>query len=321
MQAGPMKAKDLVFENADGGELISFPESSFESKSWPDIKKYLSSFGDHDHKWIFRGIPDGDYELASSLERIDVEPGERVGCLNAILGEYAGSIHNYMREGKAPDADDLLELITQMHTHGAPANLLEWSHSPYVASYFSIEESAPQHGNKRTRCCIWALNQTLLHKYFSRYMDKFYRNKLANPDGKSYNNPEVFRQIFEMLFDETHGFVLPINPLRKSMKLIAQQGIYTYLGNPRMDFQRNLAGMCGKISDKFADMYDAGNIIKKITFIASDDMTAEIRHDLLMMNISSRTLFPGIEGFTKSLKLNAVKPGNDQYAKKPFYTL
>ena len=88
-------------------------------------------------------------------------------------------------------------------------------------------------------------------------------------------------------------FVFAENPTILNERLIIQQGLFLCPGDVSKSLEDNIKSLSG--------WTDPGHIIK-LKFTLSKAAYGEAIKELLSMNISYATLFPGLDGFAKSYK-------------------
>jgi hypothetical protein len=88
-------------------------------------------------------------------------------------------------------------------------------------------------------------------------------------------------------------FVFAENPTLLNERLIIQQGLFLCPGDVSISFEDNI---------KKLDCWTDPNHILKLKFILPKEGYFEAIKELLSMNISYATLFPGLDGFAKSYK-------------------
>lgn len=280
------------------GLKITLPNSNIVCETWDEIKEELFKlYKQKDSKWIFRGLKDSTYRLKTSLERKESDTSFRSIIFPNLLGEFISSIHNFLDSHEIPEIDDYLEWISMMQHHGAPTNLLDWTYSPYIASFFSVQEI--EKSDSKNNCCIWALNETTILNLCKTYLieNKIIDNNKIHP--KLYGKKELFIKILDFSLKNKHGFILPVNPRRKNERLLSQQGTFTFLGNIKYDFEYNLIQTINYAEESSSLSILKDNLLKKIVF--SSELHEKIKEDLFLMNITARTLFRGIDGYSSSL--------------------
>jgi FRG domain len=125
----------------------SLPVERREYRTWAELKDRLRDMDG----WLFRGHRQLDWDLSTSLERVDPNPVTRTESEFMLLQQFMAAAANYL-QGRVPDNADVLGWLALMQHHGAPTRLLDWTRSPYVAAYFAAEEVAGDGA-----CAIWAI--------------------------------------------------------------------------------------------------------------------------------------------------------------------
>ena len=98
-------------------------------------------------------------------------------------------------------------------------------------------------------------------------------------------------KVIDKLLSNHKTGVIPINPPKVDERLLAQQSIFLLPTDISASFETNLSIYNEPINKP----------VKKILIPVSERITA--LSDLSLMNISNRTLFPGLDGFARSLKV------------------
>jgi hypothetical protein len=172
--------------------------------------------------------------------------------------------------------DDLIQWTALMQHHGAPTRLIDWTYSFYVAAYFAIENAEP--GDE---CAVWAINYRWLNK----------RLKTMYPD-------YVARDSHEHLWSKSaRPGVYPVNPFVLNQRLTLQQGCFMAAGDIIHDFRANYRRMSPPRTKA---------PLEKWTLRPDKAALRTAFADLHRMNVSCATLFPGLDGFARSL--NALLP-------------
>lgn len=271
-----------------------------------DIYLYISKVTN----WAFRGQGDESWELETNFERnakiynsfhrkhnLDYERKERF-----IVESFKRKAHFYLKA--LPENDNLVEWLSLIQHYGGPTRLLDFSYSFYVAAFFAMERST-------SNCAIWAINLDLLSEAVEQ---------LANPEIKQYlyDKEGYFDTLLFSNYILSNNFsdkgVCYTTPFRMHERLSIQQGLFllpcslsdSFIDNLVQTF--SLLGYDNKpesykigLDDKFEYHILSQCPLLKIVIPESSQNSA--LEELRNMNISASTLFPGVDGFARSLNM------------------
>lgn len=245
---------------------------------------------------MFKGLLDKWAPLSTYIERMSRQWEIELKYLPKI---ECNLIRDFQRKypetaPKPSPKEDYLWWLALMQHHGAPTRLLDFTYSPYVASYFAFEYLLLQ-GDPDSRAAIYAVNRDWVDRETKiiiegiveqeQWDDKNFFKKLKEAQ------PDTFHPLF-MKSGPKKPFVCMVNPWRLNQRLAIQQGIFMVpvdITKPLMD---NLKGIDG--------WDDAGNLVKYVIEGGIKE-TEKVLDELYTMNITQNTLFPGLDGYSKSL--------------------
>lgn len=235
------------------------------SKLWKTHESFMSNRQD----WIFRGLGDVKYGLKTSLERAIEEYGidksKSLSFEGGLLRKFKGEVGEHLKQ--PPKEEEYMEWFALMQHHGAPTRLMEWTYSFPIAVYFAVADPSKDG-------VVWAINSKSL--------------------SKSLEEKKVDATNFKHCFVETKKtFVCPMPVHRFNERLALQQGVFVLPGDVTKPFQKNLL-------DTFQDQKSLNKNVRK--YIIKKDISIEATKSLVRMNLTRATLFPGLDGFSKSLK-------------------
>ncbi len=233
---------------------------------------------------------DADYEnklavlhreiLGAGLENYNVSNLEK-----GLLRRFMRQSHHYVTT--LPSEENVMEWLALMQHYGAPTCLLDWTHSLFVAVYFAVEQADSE-------CAVWALNLKWVERTIYDVLDKVASEALK--EDRNVTKKETFKQVF----DHGHGLVCPIKPYRFNERLVIQQGVFLVPGNVSIPFDDNLMS--------FLQRSDSKGMLVKLIIQNDATLRKTILQNLHHMNMNSATLFPGLDGFARSLRTLLVYP-------------
>jgi FRG domain len=239
----------------------------------------------------FRGYsvpPKGGSEdaLLTGLDRLCIRIGAPFSRApsheRAVIREFQRRAHHYLPG--TPLADSSLELLALMQHHGAPTRLLDWTYSLYVAAHFALRKSA-----RTSDLAIWAIRPD-----WCRDASK---SACAGKGGldvlwKPVHSPDADHTAgMALLSGRVPPSVWALNPFRLNERLTIQQGLFLAPGDGTMSFLGNLS--------RLKSIGAPGSNLTR--FIIPRARSGDIARTLHEMNVTETTLFPGLDGFARSL--------------------
>jgi hypothetical protein len=233
-------------------------------------------------QWCFRGDCCRPGGFKTSLERAAVDRwgqdwSELPVIERGLLRRFKREAHLYLTN--EPAEGDLIGWLALMRHHGAPTRLLDWTYSFFVAVYFAILRSEP--GQAST---IWAMD---LGKLWDRAhaLDHLKPHLDRDPNAKEEETVDaIIRR------SPPNQLVFRLNPWRMNRRLIVQQSVFLVPGDITRSFEDNLRAMS-----------DPEEIMVEIPLSADRKFLKEATGELLSMNMTSASLFPGLDGFARNL--------------------
>lgn len=235
--------------------------------------------------WIYRGQSDSKEGLKTTLERACENYGlllkDATRIEERLLREFQRKYHHYSQH--IPNSGNTLEWLSLMRHYGAPTRLLDFTYSFYVAAYFALEEAEKD-------CAVWAINVDWAAEESKA---KFTKGTAAWRFLNGFITDEkekAFKKVFMRV--DHKKFACPQNPFRLNERLAIQKGTFMCPGDVTSSFEENL---------RFLPGWDKKQNFVKI--IIPRRFKRDILDILDGMNISLATLFPGLDGFAKSLNV------------------
>lgn len=223
--------------------------------------------------WYLRGQSDATWQLRPSFLRIigDGRPNAQAALEieDLALCLFKSQAHLYLK----PDLIDqnswaCIAWWSLMQHYSCPTRLLDWTRSPYVAAYFAVNQQYDRDG------AIWLFAAPALEKVmFERY------------GAIQYDRPGEFSLAAEQ------RAVYPVLGFQHTERSAAQQGVFTVSTFILADH-----GMV--IGEALANRPRHERLTK---IIIPACCKQDILSRLHTMNITAKTLFPGIDGVGRSV--------------------
>lgn len=127
-----------------------------ELKSWTEFEEQVAPLAEKmpDHQTLFRGQSKSEWSLDTTLERfgaIDYPEQEyfrNIVSVRRKLETVTGKKWELSEEYKEPNhylsSPQGYEFMVFLRHHGFPSPLLDWTRSPYVASFFAFRHANPK---------------------------------------------------------------------------------------------------------------------------------------------------------------------------------
>ena len=253
-------------------------------RSWGELLKLIREFRQSKNKWVFRGQL-SRWELTTALERQCQKSG--IG-LNAVKEIEYKMIRDFRRLYDGNDREtvreDTLYCLSLMQHYGAPTRLMDWTYSPFIATYFALEYAQDHDGEDGA---LWCLNVDWCWEK-ARKVAGTKVIKMRN----AYRNEQTFQTLY--MGDKPRKLVFLENPFLLHTRLSRQQGVFLCQGDVTSSLVDNLKNLD---PDGYNNMENVLKIGCKLTRESRIDALEELHQ----MNIDRTILFPGLEGFAKSM--------------------
>ncbi|QOR40209.1 FRG domain-containing protein [Billgrantia diversa] len=281
----------MNFETGIGKAIALYPET------WEEAVAVMSRLP----QYIFRGQASSSWGLSTNLERACLRNDFPTHFLDnrekVILNEFQRRAHLYIEN--PPPLGNKLEWYSLLQHYGGPTRLLDFTSSYYVAAFFAMEMAEDD-------AAIWALNVDCLYEHVDKPLG--YNETIYELHKRS-------RDVVERNLSHQHSrkLVMAVEPERLNERISIQQGVFVLPGDLDFSFEDNLLTTLGMVRD------DYDNLNKEPPWVAGDFRGVEcFEHGLVKiilplhmhnsallelgrMNINAASLFPGLEGYARSL--------------------
>jgi len=283
---------------------LSYDERQVDD--WTQLRDLLESLS-QTRRWIFRGQRCASWELKTSLQRHVPQNSDLEAAEQKLFGEFKRRAHTYLAQQLIPkdnddDGEGEGEWLSLMQHFGAPTRLLDMTNSPYVATYFAVEDESSE-----SHCAVWAIDQrwcldaagiVMIEQSEPGVREKFKQQPAAmivpSPGNHiAHARIRLLRAglLIKLWMEERLPCVVPYTPNRLSERMSAQQGTFLLPRDVTKPFMECLN-----------TMPDVRQGVVKITIPADHATRGTILERLRAMNIQRASLFPGLEGFAQSFR-------------------
>lgn len=253
-------------------------------KSWDELIAVEREFGED---WAFRGQNILKFP-ATSLERHCKSlglTGQKIVDLEIkLIREFARSYHLY--DGfEPPRTGHTLQWLALLQHYGAPTRLVDFTYSFFVAVYFAIEAA-------ETCSAVWAIRVP----QFKKEAQDLIKTKMENGDSriKEYQQLRDAAPFRALFMDPTPlRFAYPTNPILLNERLTIQQGVFLVPGDVTATFEENVCAV-------------PNHSLNVIQIIIDPSCRQDLLRKLHRFGINAATLFPGLEGFARSLRTKSL---------------
>lgn len=256
--------------------------------SWDKFKTFTSKLT---NSWIFRGQSDSSWDLKTSIERTDfikLYPDIE----QSFVFEFQRGARNFLNSIDIPE--NLIEWLALMQHHGAPTRLLDFTKSPFIATFFAFEDLK----SKVDTIAIWCINENMLRQRLEKELklkhdDEFEekRRKFSDEDYEASRRRFTNKDFEDIFYFKGTSCIIPIEPFKMNQRFALQQSTFISPGNSTIPLMDQFEFFGDDISKAFL----------KICLPAS--LRKDALRDLQKMNITRTTLFPDLDGFSLGLKM------------------
>lgn len=284
-------------------------------KNFQHANEEKNTYTGKNNLWIFRGQERDGWPMETLLRRdltgFKIEPEEYRTKELGLIRKFQREYQHYNQF--IPEKNDLVHWLSIMQHYGCPTRLLDFDYSFFIALWMAIEKintikdaelwkeknctfqpCLPNCPENYKACpgaaCIWAIESRWLGervKYCSPSRNGIIR-QLEKKTPKSIN--------YYSILNNRHPGVYPVNPFELNERLRVQQGLFLIPFNIEKPVEENILAIIGTDEKEIK-----ANIIK-IHLCKNKDFIKECFRELKRMGITTASIYPGLEGFARSLR-------------------
>lgn len=285
------------------------------AKSWTDAQKISEKL----ILWGFRGQENSSWELDTTLHRSAnafKHPFDYLWHREYwMLRQFQRRAHHYCKD--LPPFNQKIDWLALMQHYGSPTRLLDFSHSFYVAAFFALENAIKD-------SAIWAVNLDLLQEKIAQYCSVDTGNEntdITNQRHIGFVNDHISINCTEA---KSSNLIVNVEPDRLHERLLIQQGFFLFPCNIEQNFYNNFLNTFeldqNEINESVVLEWDGRDLenlnldnCSLVKIILPKSIRYSAMENLKKMNISAATLFPGLDGFARSMKYHLSMWPENQY--------
>lgn len=280
--------------------------AAIQFESWESLR---ANFGRR-ALLAYRGHADSSWEPETSIYR-EAKRQSALGFKD-LLSRESWMLYQFQRfahhhQGDLPAKENVADWLALIQHYGGPTRLLDFTYSLYVAAFFATESAQGE-------AAIWCIDTDAVAIQANEKLDAHRFGAITDIRRGMTRHLNTLRHQREAPLG-----VLHVEPDRLHERMYQQQGLFLAPTDPNQPFLDNLAALLDCDAQVFREPrivpwseelglrmnFDADpNPLPVVKLLLPRDWHKEIQEDLSYMNISAATLFPGLEGFARSLKLH-----------------
>ena len=239
------------------------PAIADRSMSWGDFSRYVRDESRRNSELIYRGQQNNNWFLQTSFHRIFRRNLSRyyIEDLQKLNKYIAPQVQRIFLHGTD---NDIMELVLLAQHHGFPTPYLDWSSSPFVASFFAFRDLNKFEIDKNLRTRIYKFDPVAWNLY--------------GPKGGT-----------AVLTDPRPTFTMLDIPTVSNNRVIPQQAVVTF--SNLCNIESYIRYYERELNQRFLEIID----------LRADDRFVVMK-DLTTMGITAATLFPGLDGTCETLR-------------------
>ena len=238
-------------------------------------QEYREDLGRHRNLFVYRGQPNVDFPLVTSLmrnckdKRKELEP-----CMLRNFTKYAAM------EEPSIERSVWRQMIFGQH-HGLPTRLLDWSFSPLIALHFSTSENDMDKMADHDSV-VWRIDIHELHDLLpEKYKEESWRMN------NTVFSVDMLQDVCDSLeqYDADMGkeAMIIMEPPSVDRRIVNQYSFFSVIPIEMEDIEAFL---------------DA-NTNKTYRYIIDKDLRWQVRDMLDHQNVSERIVYPGLDGLSR----------------------
>ena len=252
-------------------DIFGISELISEQRYRADLDRYRTLH-------VYRGMPNVDYRIKTSLKRICKDKSEILEpTILSNFTKYA------VLEDPSVETSIWRQMILGQH-HGLPTRLLDWSFSPLISMHFALTETNLDDLDKHD-CVVWRMDIDELHSMLPEKYQKVMEEARTTAFSLKMLQ-EACTGLKEFDEDMQGKGLLIVEPPSIEQRIVNQFSFFSIVPSGMDDVQDFL--------DKYTE--------KTERFIIKKEIRWQARDLLDQLNISERIIYPGLDGLSRWLE-------------------
>lgn len=251
-------------------DIFGISQLLMEQRYRSDLDRYRSLH-------VYRGMPNTDFRLVTSLRRVCKDKRRRLEpVILSNFTKYAAL------EDPSIESSVWRQMILGQH-HGLPTRLLDWSFSPLTSLHFALSENNLDDMDKHD-CVVWRIDVNELHAL----LPEKYQRIMAQEQTTVFSLKmlqEACSGPQEYDADMGDSAMLIVEPPSIEQRIINQYSFFSVVPS----------GM-GNVVRFLNDRTE-----KTVRYIIRKEIRWQVRDLLDQLNISERIVYPGLDGLSQWL--------------------
>jgi hypothetical protein len=252
------------------------------ARSWTELLEQLyegawnSELQRHRSPFAFRGLADANHDLSTSLVRLAAAHRDVAKLELAMLRNF----RKYAAQLTPVRVDSIWHWLAVAQHHGLPTRLIDWTFSPLVALHFATEHPSGYGRDGLVWCVDFVRANKLLPKRLRAILEE---------DGSDTFTTEMlggFAALRDFDALSRDPFLMFLEPPALDARILNQAALFSLMPSPSASLDEWLVAhpdLCRRV-------------------IVPAELKWEVRDKLDQAGIHERTLFPGLDGLSRSLE-------------------
>lgn len=270
-------------------------------------QKYMSNF-------IFRGQGNSNWQLKTSLERLieNHHPSPLRDDFLAyiyeteMLKEFKWKYPSY-EKNLIPQEDEYIEWLSIMQHYGSPTRMLDFTYSMYVALFMAMDNVFSEEYS------LWCLNLNVLKApIFDEFMRQNNTKVAVGDELEEFSYYLANNSIQKRNKYLEKDFLLPVKPHLCNERISRQQGLFVIPSNISVSLDNILHIYYDENSHLVVDInnlieysnkyFSNQSAISILKINIAKEHKLRLTKALYQMNITSETMYPGLQGLAQSVR-------------------